>query len=94
MKENEKYPHLSKPWMKYYNQEKVNQEDPKTNITDYIKQKNTHNLGGIAETYYGKKITYRELFEKVDTYSKMLTGLGVSKGSRIMYLVPNIPEKR
>lgn len=92
MKENEKYPHLSKPWMKYYNQEKVNQEDPKTNITDYIKQKNTHNLGGIAETYYGKKITYRELFEKVDTYSKMLTGLGVSKGSRIMYLVPNIPE--
>lgn len=86
------YPHLSKPWMQYYDEKKVNNEDPKTNLADYIKQKNNQNLNSISNTYYGTQTSYKELFDKIDQYSKMLTALGVKKGSRIMYLVPNIPE--
>ena len=88
----ETYPHLSKPWMQYYDEKKVNSQDPKTNLADYIKQKNSQNLNSTSNTYYGAQTTYKDLFDKIDQYSKMLTGLGVTKGSRIMYLVPNIPE--
>lgn len=86
------YPHITKPWMKYYDESKIKCENPKTNLADYIKQKNNGNEYGIASTYYGSKTSYHELFEKIDNFSKMLTGLGVKKGDRIMYLVPNIPE--
>lgn len=89
---NENFPHIERPWMKYYNKEKLASKNPKTNITDYIKGKNTNNLNSIAETYYGSKISYKDLFAKIDEYSKMLTGLGIKKDSRIVYLVPNIPE--
>lgn len=86
------YPYITKPWMKYYDESKVKNENPKTTLADYIKQKNNGNENGIASTYYGSKTSYHELFEKIDNFSKMLTGLGVKKGDRIMYLVPNIPE--
>ena len=89
---NENFPHIERPWMKYYNKEKLASKNPKTNITDYIKGKNTNNLNSIAETYYGSKISYKDLFAKIDEYSKMLTVLGIKKDSRIVYLVPNIPE--
>lgn len=86
------YPYITKPWMKYYDESKVKNENPKTNLADYIKQKNKENKSRIASTYYGSKTSYHELFEKIDNFSKMLTGAGVKKGDRIMYLVPNIPE--
>lgn len=86
------YPHITKPWMKYYDDSKIKSENLKTNLADYIKQKNKGNESEIASTYYGSKTSYHELFEKIDNFSKMLTGLGVKKGDRIMYLVPNIPE--
>ena len=71
MTKNKMYPHIDKPWMKFYEEEKINNEDPKTNLADYIKFKNQNNKNGIAETYYGTKISYNELFEKVDSFSKM-----------------------
>lgn len=86
------FPHIERPWMKYYDKEKLISENPKTNLADYVREKNTNNLNGIAETYYGSKTSYKELLDRVDEYSKMLTGLGIKKDSRIVYLVPNIPE--
>ena len=73
------FPHIERPWMKYYDKEKLISKNPKTNLADYVREKNTNNLSGIAETYYGSKITYKELLNRVDEYSKMLTGLGIKK---------------
>ena len=86
------YPHIDRPWMQYYDSEKVRSEVPRTNLTDYVKKKNTNNGHGIAETYYGLGISYRDLFEKVDNFSKMFAGMGIKQGDKIMFLVPNIPE--
>lgn len=41
---------------------KINVENPKTNLTEYIKQKNRNNINRITETYCGTKISYNELF--------------------------------
>lgn len=98
-KQTSNYPHVVKPWMKYYegipvykNYDKNHPEGYQTNLADYVYQKNKNHLNSVAETYYGNKITYGEYFERVEQYSKALASIGVGKGSRILYLVPNIPE--
>lgn len=85
------YPSIDRPWLKYYGSN-YTWPDPKLNLTDYLKQKNTGRDSFIAISYYGNKITYGELFSQVDNASKVLTNIGVSKGNRILYLTPNIPE--
>ncbi len=62
------------------------------NLTDYLKQKNIGRDSYTAISYYGKKISYGELFAQVDQASKVLSHVGVRKGDRILYLTPNIPE--
>ena len=92
MKENTGYPHIDKPWMKYYDEELAKKEDPKVNLTQYLKDK-TVGLGSkIESSYYGKEKTYDEFWNQVDNASKVLNDFGVKKYDRIMYLVPNIPE--
>ena len=92
MKENTGYPHIDKPWMKYYDEELAKKEDPKVNLTQYLKDK-TVGLGSkIESSYYGKEKTYDEFWNQVDNASKVLNDFDVKKYDRIMYLVPNIPE--
>ena len=38
------FPHIERPWMKYYDKEKLISENPKTNLADYVREKNTNNL--------------------------------------------------
>ncbi|MDY7036644.1 MAG: AMP-binding protein [Thermodesulfobacteriota bacterium] len=46
----------------------------------------------IAMIYYGKKITYQELREKVDRLATALSDLGIHKGDRVALLLLNCPE--
>ena len=87
------YPHIDKPWMKYYEGVDLTIEMPNTNMADFIKTKNKNRLNFISQEYYGKKITYDEFFERIDLASKVLTQIGVKKGDIILSLVPNIPEE-
>ncbi len=87
------YPHIDKPWMKFYDEEKVKKiVRPNMNITSYIRNENKGRENFTARTYYGKKTTYGQMFEKQDEASRVFSELGVKKEDRIMYLVPNIPE--
>ncbi|MBP3840768.1 MAG: AMP-binding protein [Bacilli bacterium] len=85
------YPCVDKPWLVYYDVEKCNYDIPKMNVFEYIKSMN-NNKNNVAITYYGKEITYGDLFKNVDIASKSLTKLGVKNNDRIMFLMPNIPE--
>lgn len=86
------YPHIDRPWMKFYAKDAQNLYLPKLNLTDYLKTKNLGRGNKIAETYYGNEFTYDEFFSKVDLASKVLSQLGIKKGDRILSLNPNIPE--
>ena len=94
--ENKKtgYPHIDRPWMKWYEGTTYQPTDTyDTSILDYLRKRNADHLDSVATTYYGKKITYRELlYDRANRASSVLTGLGVKKGSNIMHLMPNIPE--
>lgn len=93
--ENKKtgYPHIDKPWMKYYEGIDIPKEEPKTNMVEVLKERNQKRKNKVAYEYYGKEISYNEMFDNVDNASKVLTNLGVKKGDIIMCMVPNIPEE-
>ena len=57
-----------------------------------IYNQNRKNLDKVAISYRGNNITYRTLFEKVDTYSAALKILGYKKGSEIPICISNSPE--
>ena len=63
---NTGYPYIDKPWMKYYDESKVNIPFPKMTIYDYFKwmNKNHHEL--VATSFYGNNITYGEMIENID----------------------------
>lgn len=86
------YPHIDKPWMKYYKKNLVETEDPKVNLTEYLKDKTKKDSSNTANTYYGKKTSYQEFWNNVDNASKVLTDFDIKCQDKIMYLVPNIPE--
>jgi len=54
--------------------------------------KNKNNLDDVALLYKGTKITYKELFYKVNQYAKSLRSMGVGEGSEIPVCLSNCPE--
>lgn len=86
------YPHIDRPWMKYYSEDVLLDIPPKTNMTEYIKKITKPYKKLIANTFYGREFTYEEFFFNVDNCSRMLTHIGVSKEDVIAYLVPNLPQ--
>jgi len=86
------YPHIDKPWMQFYDEKILGIEDPKVNMTQYLKDKTKGLDNELESLYYGKRTYYGEFWEKVDNASKVLNDLGMKKYERIMSMVPNIPE--
>jgi len=46
----------------------------------------------VALVMMGKKITYRELDERVNRFAAALTELGIRKGDKVALLLPNMPQ--
>ena len=86
------YPHIDRPWMQYYDKKSLYPIEYTTNLTQYLKQKNKGRENFTASSYYGREISYRDFFDKVDKAAKVLAQVGVSKGDNILFLLPNIPE--
>lgn len=86
------YPSIDKPWLKYYDSEFIKKPVPAMNIYSYLKSKTENCLTLTALSYFGKEISYKELFIHIDEAAKVLTSIGVKAGDRVMYLLPNIPE--
>ena len=86
------YPSIDKPWLKYYSEEAIQAELPECTVLQYIKNKNTNNLNGIALNYFGNKITYREFFENIDKVAKAFYAIGIRKGDIVTIASLHTPE--
>ena len=86
------YPSIDKPWLKYYSEEAIQAELPECTVLQYIKNKNTNNLNGIALNYFGNKITYREFFENIDKVAKAFYAIGIRKGDIVTIASMHTPE--
>ena len=86
------YPSIDKPWLKYYSEEAINGELPECSIYEYMYENNKDYPKDIAINYYGRKISYAELFENIDKTAKAFQAIGVKEGEIVTVALPSIPE--
>ena len=86
------YPHVDKPWMKYYEGRDFKEEIPEKNLVEVLKERNISRMSMPSSVYFSRVFDYGELFASADEASKVLDQLGVKKKDIILSLVPNLPE--
>lgn len=88
------YPHIDKPWMKYYDEELINSRVfPHKTLVDFMKDNLKEEKADIvAHDYYGFQRKYHEFYDDIDEAAKVLQSLDIKNNDRVMYLMPGIPE--
>lgn len=86
------YPSIDKPWLKYYTEEQIKTKVPKMSVYRYLYEQNKDYLGRTALSYFGKKITFGELFAKIEDTAKALKNIGVKENEIVTISMPNTPE--
>ncbi|MBO5649299.1 MAG: acyl--CoA ligase [Clostridia bacterium] len=78
--------------MRFYSEEAKNAQIPACTAYQYVKTSNKDRLDATAMTYYGAKITFRQLFDRVEATAKAFAHLGVKKGDIVSFLSVQFPE--
>ncbi len=86
------YPSQDKPWLRYYGKEAIEMRPFLGTLFQNIYQNNKDHLKEVALFYFGKKISYEQLFYQVDQAAKAFTALGVKKSDSVAICMPAMPE--
>lgn len=86
------YPSIDKPWLKYYSGKALNITQKECTLFEYIYKNNNSYPNDIAIEYFGNRITYKQLFENVDTCKKAFLKLGVKKDDKVIMFTSSTPE--
>ncbi|MBQ6477641.1 MAG: acyl--CoA ligase [Bacilli bacterium] len=86
------YPSIDKPWLKYYEKNVLDEDLPEKTIYEYLISKNESNLDDYAIEYFGNKMTYRELINKIDDCADAFVSYGIKKGDVVTICMPTTPE--
>ena len=86
------YPSIDKPWMQFYKEKEKDNSPIEHTLYEYLHECNRGNLHSTALDYFGKKITYNQMFEKIDKCAEALIKCGVKPGDYITMSLPNCPE--
>lgn len=84
-------PTVEKPWLKYYDLEKLKTKRVETNMFDYMVQCNLRDLDNYAFNYNEKRITYGEFIDEVLKYQSCFLKRGVKKGDSVAFLMTFTP---
>ncbi len=86
------YPSIDKPWLKYYTEEAINAVAPECSIYENIYNSNKNYLSDVALMFFGKKITYKTLFEEIEKTAKAFVSSGVKCEDSVVICAPAMPE--
>lgn len=88
------YPHIDIPNLKQFDQDVLDYvyNDVDRKSIDNIYDLNKDELDKIALTFFGKNITYKEMFEEIDKFAKAFKEYGITKGDYVSVCLPNVPE--
>lgn len=86
------YASIDKPHLKYFKKEIFDAEFPKMKMIDYLYLRNKKRLNFTALNFYGKKINYREMFEKIEETAKSFLRMGIKEGDHVVISMPTTPE--
>lgn len=80
------------PWLAYYSEEDQSIQFTNKTIYEYLKEQVKDDLDYYALNYFGTRITYDEMFKRIDLIGRSLQSLGVKKGDIVTICMPNTPE--
>lgn len=86
------YPSIDRPWLKYYFKEAIEASLPDCTIYDYLVRNNKDYPKDTAILYLDRKVTYGELFKRIDETAAGFAALGVKPGEIVTVALPSIPE--
>lgn len=86
------YPSVDKPWMKYYSVDAINTKMPECTMYEYLWQSNKDHLRNTALRYFGRKISFCEMFDNIEKAAKAFTAIGLKKGDIIIMATVTTPE--
>lgn len=81
---------IDRPWLKFYPEPFRKVEVPKMTVEAFFKLRNPDENRDAIE-YYGKKYTWKQLWEEVDRTAKALRAAGFQEGDRIPVFVQAVP---
>lgn len=85
------YPSIDKPWLKYYNEEAINVPLPECSLYELLYARNKDNLQDYALDYFGKKMTFKTFFNRIDEAAKAFHALGVKEGEIVSIVSVSTP---
>lgn len=93
MKENMTgYASIDMPWLKEYGDKDKEISFPKMSMKEYLYKCNKNNENLVAINYFGRKITYKELFQKIEETKKSLKNMGIKNNDVVSIASPFLPE--
>ena len=86
------YPSIDEPWLKYYSEEEIHSDIPQKTFYQNVYDNNKAFPQSIAVNYFGKKMTFEGLFERVDRCAYALHALGVAEKDCVTLCTVGTPE--
>ena len=86
------YPSVDKRWLKYFSENQIDFGEVNKTAFRYLYDENKPYENDDAILFLGKKIKYKELFERIDEVARSLKAMGVQKGETVTICMPNTPE--
>ncbi|MBO4679294.1 MAG: acyl--CoA ligase, partial [Lachnospiraceae bacterium] len=86
------YPSADKPWLKYYTDEALHADTFKGSMYSYFVKCSANRLHDIAVNYFGAKMSYGELIEKIDKASMAFARDGIKSGDYVSSFILRTPE--
>ena len=84
---------LSKPWLNHYSKETPPTIPvPKQPLHTFLESAADWFPKRTATVFYGNKLSYQQLNERVNQMAHTLHGYGVAPGDRVMVALPNMPQ--
>lgn len=84
---------MDKPWLQFYEKGiPAAIKFPEMVLPDILDRAVERNPQGAAVSYFGRKISYKDLGRLVNQFAIALTRLGIKQGNRVAILLPNIPQ--
>lgn len=80
------------PWLAYYSEEDKSIKFTNKSIYEYMLSTIGQDLDFYALNYFGTRITYDEMFKRINLIARSLKHLGVKKGDIVTICMPNMPE--
>ena len=85
-------PSVEKPWLKYYPPGCDKLPMPRRTLFEMLCADNLAHPRDFALNYYGRRITFGQLFDRIDTAARAYAALGVKKGDVVVVCMVNTPE--